>query len=89
MSDETARARTYAAPPKAAASMHAYLSDWHNFQAWCEEREIDALPAQPDTLTRYVTGLADTARKVSTIRPSKVTITSSRAPRLRAARHRG
>ena len=50
------------------ASVRACASDFRPFEDWCTERGLSHLPASPNTLARYVTHLADTGKKVSTIR---------------------
>jgi hypothetical protein len=59
---------------KAANTLRAYRSDWRDFSAWCAEQGLDALPAQPETLSLYLAaraGLGDRAvtiqRRVSAI----------------------
>jgi site-specific recombinase XerD len=43
---------------KAPATLRAYRSDWRAFTAWCAERSVEALPAAPETVARYLTDLA-------------------------------
>ena len=44
----------------------AYRSDWNHFQLWCEQRNVLACPALPQTLALYLTALSGT-HKVSTL----------------------
>jgi integrase len=44
------------------------------FVAFCEAHALDALPATPETVVRYVTWLADHGRKVSTIKRATAAI---------------
>jgi integrase len=43
---------------KAPATLRAYRSDWAAFTSWCDKRSLASLPAAPDTVARYLTGLA-------------------------------
>lgn len=43
---------------KAPATLRAYRSDWVHFTTWCHERELDPLPAEPQTVALYLTDLA-------------------------------
>jgi site-specific recombinase XerD len=65
---EIATASRYAIASKASASKRAYASDWRDFTAWCVERDLDILPAEPETAARYLGQLAETGLKISTIR---------------------
>lgn len=51
----------------APASRRAYRSDWRSFIAFCEFRKVDALPATVDTISLFLTELADLNKSVSTI----------------------
>jgi integrase len=61
-----ARAAEYVAAAKAANTLRAYRSDWREFSAWTAWRELEPLPAMPETVALYLTDLADAA-KTSTI----------------------
>jgi integrase len=53
---------------RARATVHHYLLDWHQFCAWCDEHQLRALPAAPDTVILFATDLTKNGeRKVSTI----------------------
>jgi len=54
----------YAEAEKALATRAAYASDWRDFAAWCASRGATALPAH---LAAYLSSLADSGRKASTI----------------------
>ena len=43
---EIAAARSYRARAKADNTIRAYLSDWGQFESWCDARGLDALPAR-------------------------------------------
>lgn len=49
------------------ASRKAYRSDWFAFIAFCEYRELKALPATSETISVYLTELADMKKSVSTV----------------------
>lgn len=44
--------------PVAASASASYDRDWGRFRAWCDERGLEAMPAEPRTLTRYLADLA-------------------------------
>lgn len=56
-------ARGCMAASLAPATRRAYATDWRIFTAWCDERGISPLPADPRTLVLY---LADQAGRRST-----------------------
>jgi site-specific recombinase XerD len=64
---EIAAAVGYAAAEKAAATLAAYASDWKDFSAWCAARDACPLPAHQGVVAAYLSHLADTGRKASTI----------------------
>ena len=49
-----AAARGFAEHAKAENTKRAYRADWRCFRAWCAERGLDALPADPRTVTLYI-----------------------------------
>jgi hypothetical protein len=57
----------YAEAEKALATRAAYASDWRDFAAWCASRGATALPAHQGIVAAYLSGLADSGRKASTI----------------------
>jgi site-specific recombinase XerD len=57
----------YAEAEKALATRAAYASDWRDFAAWCAHRGATALPAHVGIVAAYLSSLADTGRKASTI----------------------
>lgn len=74
------RAADYAASAQADNTTRAYQADWRDFVAWCEVREIEPLPAAPETLALYLTHLVDEqALKVSTVRRRLTTIRRAHA----------
>lgn len=58
----------YAAAAKSDATRRAYRSDWQDFVGWCAGCGVAELPAQPETLAGYLAHLANSGKKVSTIR---------------------
>jgi site-specific recombinase XerD len=57
----------YAEAEKALATRAAYASDWRDFSVWCLARGATALPAHVGIVAAYLSGLADSGRKSSTI----------------------
>jgi site-specific recombinase XerD len=41
-----------------APNTRAYRTDWQAFTSWCDERALEALPAEPATVAAYLTDLA-------------------------------
>ncbi|MEJ7765462.1 MAG: site-specific integrase [Acidimicrobiales bacterium] len=58
--------QAYLRAARAPNTLAAYRSDWGEFEAWCQHRQLVALPATPETLARYLVELAEVAR-VSTV----------------------
>ena len=57
----------YAGAEKALATRRAYQSDWVDFAAWCLSRGATPLPAHVGIVAAYLSSLADSGRKASTI----------------------
>jgi site-specific recombinase XerD len=57
----------YAEAEKAQATRAAYTSDWRDFPIWCLARGATPLPAHVGIVAAYLSGLADSGRKSSTI----------------------
>jgi site-specific recombinase XerD len=57
----------FAEAEKAAATRAAYASDWRDFAAWCALRGATPLPAHQGIVAAYLSWLADSGRKSSTI----------------------
>jgi site-specific recombinase XerD len=57
----------YAEAEKAEATRQAYASDWRDFAAWCALRDACPLPAHVGIVAAYLSHLAQTGRKASTI----------------------
>jgi site-specific recombinase XerD len=60
------RVNDYVRSSKATSTIRAYRSDWRAFTAWCETHGVDALPASPETIARYLTDLAG-VRAIATL----------------------
>lgn len=60
------QARGYLALAKAENTKRAYRADWNAFAAWCGDRGLCALPAEPQTVALFIASLAENA-KTSTI----------------------
>jgi len=73
LADVASRARSYAAASRSENTRRAYRADWDHFTAWCAEKGLSSLPADPATVALYVTDLADTF-KPSTISRRMVSI---------------
>ncbi len=67
------KARAYMSQSKAPNTKRAYLQDWQDFAGWCLAQGLDALPALPQTVSLYITALADRC-KPSTIARRMVAI---------------
>lgn len=67
LADEVAAARVYRAQAKAANTIRAYTSDWTQFEAWCDERGLDPLPARPEAVATYLASLSMKGKADSTI----------------------
>jgi integrase len=72
---ETARAaQKFAQSAKSAATRRAYNSDWRDFESWCSNNNLAALPAEPVTVALYLSALAGKGRKAATISRRVVSI---------------
>jgi site-specific recombinase XerD len=57
----------FAENEKAASTRRAYASDWADFTAWCAARSASPLPAHVGIVAAYLSWLAQSGRKASTI----------------------
>lgn len=65
----------YAEAASSEATRRAYASDMRQFQDWCATQgDFQALPANPAAVACYLTHLADTGRKTSTIERALISI---------------
>ncbi|MCA1946986.1 MAG: site-specific integrase [Armatimonadetes bacterium] len=53
-------AREYARRSKGVLTVRVYDREWRRFTAWCSENGLVALPADPESVSLYVTGLSRT-----------------------------
>lgn len=61
------RVAAYAAASISPNTRKAYRSDWAAFAAWCAERNLSPLPAQPETIALFLADQAEQGLKTSTI----------------------
>lgn len=66
LQDDLDRASRYARQARADNTKRSYSSDWAHFVQWCDEHELDSLPATVATVVLYVSHFAD-VYKVSTL----------------------
>lgn len=64
---ELARATDYARAEKAPATRKAYLKDFELFGQWCQDRDLDVLPASAESVAAFLAYEADRGVKPSTI----------------------
>ena len=57
----------YVAAARAPNTLRGYRSDWSEFTGWCTARGDDPLPAEPATISGYLTDLARAGAKVGTM----------------------
>jgi site-specific recombinase XerD len=65
--DPMASVRAYLAASSSSNTRRAYSSDWADFTTWCGQVLEQPLPAEPETIARYLAQLADSGSKTSTI----------------------
>ncbi|CAO3460789.1 hypothetical protein [Azospirillum argentinense] len=56
--EEVEQAREYADASRAASTRRAYASDWSRFTAWCSERNIPPVPADPRLVAMFLSAEA-------------------------------
>jgi site-specific recombinase XerD len=61
------RSEHYASRSKAKATIKAYAAGWRDFLAFCQQRQLTALPAGEQTVADYLAFLADNGYKAATI----------------------
>jgi hypothetical protein len=64
---EIAAALSFAELEKSEGTRRAYRSDFRIFAAWCGERGLEQMPASPETVARFLSHQATSAKKSSTI----------------------
>ena len=67
LAGEIAVAQSYRRRAKSANTIRAYDSDWRQFEVWCDERELEPLPARAEAVATYLAVLAQAGRADSTI----------------------
>ncbi len=60
-------ARAYVRASKSENTLRTYRSDLHDFEAWCTDQVVAPLPATPQTVSLYISALAELNVKPSTI----------------------
>lgn len=65
--DVAARAHAYVQNTRAQNTRRAYGAAWREFEAFCAKHGYAALPASPNAVIDYITALADSGAKASTI----------------------
>ena len=64
---EIQAARHYRAHAKSANTVRAYMSDWGQFENWCDARALKVLPARAEVVATYLASLAQAGKADSTI----------------------
>ena len=67
LAGEIAAASAYRRRAKADNTIRAYESDWRQFEAWCDARELESLPARVEAVATYLASLAQAGKADSTI----------------------
>jgi integrase len=65
--DEFDAARSYAKASRASSTQRAYASDWAIFTAWCDERGVNSLPADPRLVAVFLAAEASRGISVATV----------------------
>lgn len=63
----------YAQQSLSAATLRAYRADWADFEAWCRDTGLEAMPAAPQTVAAYLASMVE-ARSRATIQRRLVSI---------------
>jgi len=71
------KSKKYQSHSRSDATKNAYRSDWQLFVEWCSGTGTPHLPAEPATVRRYITHLADIGRAVSTISRTMTSISQA------------
>ena len=67
INDLTEKAKEYAAHNYSTNTIISYKKDWAAFELWCQTHNFVYLPTTINTLTLYITNLAEQNYKTSTI----------------------
>src|SRR5438046_3381414 len=76
---------SFARAEKAPATRRAYHSDFELFRAWCEGRDVLALPAWPETVAAFLAAEAKRGVKASTIGRRVAAIRDRKSTRLNSS----
>jgi site-specific recombinase XerD len=68
MADIADRASEFIQQSKSKNTIRAYRADWSHFESWCKCHGKSSLPASPDTVALYVTGLSATHKPATITR---------------------
>jgi site-specific recombinase XerD len=72
----TQLAEIFASASISQSTRKAYESDWHLFWKFCQEHSLQNLPADPDTISLYVTYMAKSGMSVATIQRRTTSISA-------------
>ncbi|MFZ6026691.1 MAG: site-specific integrase [Chloroflexota bacterium] len=67
----------YASKSKSDNTKNAYASDWADFESWATLHNVPTRPARPETVALYITHLAKSGSKTSTIQRRLVAISQA------------
>lgn len=67
LAGEIAAAASYRRRAKSANTLRAYASDWRQFEAWCDDRALEPVPARAEAVATYLAVLAQAGKADSTI----------------------
>jgi site-specific recombinase XerD len=65
----------YVQRAQAENTTRAYESDWRQFVTWAQERDLQAMPADPATCALYLAAIAQSGLKLATVRRRAAAIT--------------
>lgn len=68
LQDKINRARERQKSARAYNTRKSYESDWKQFVSWCQENQLPFLPSNPAVVILYIDDLAESGKKVSTIK---------------------
>lgn len=60
-------AKRYARKSRADSTWRAYKSDWRQYDTWCQQLSLDALPSDPETVAMFVASQAEAGINPSTL----------------------
>ncbi|NHN34768.1 site-specific integrase [Paenibacillus sp. S3N08] len=69
--------KTYQSASKADNTRKSYKTNWHHFEDWCEQHRLPSLPTNEETYGLYLTALANSGYKASTISRRMSTIATA------------